>query len=47
MSYPPEADMYQEWTPTNIGTPQEIDEYLDYLANIWSEEEKWNTSPKA
>jgi hypothetical protein len=30
--YPPEADMYPNWKPAPVGTPQEIDDYLDYLA---------------
>ena len=39
MSYPPEADMYPNWRPTPTGSPQEIDEYLEYLARLWAEEE--------
>lgn len=39
MSYPPEADMYPEWKPAPVGTPQEVDEYLEYLAHLWAEEE--------
>jgi hypothetical protein len=40
MSYPPEADIYpQEWMPLPVGSPQDIDEYLDYLAHIWAKEE--------
>lgn len=44
--YPPEADMYPNWTPAPAGTPQEQDEYLDYLARIWAEEDTWNINPQ-
>jgi hypothetical protein len=43
--YPPEADMYPNWKPAPVGTPQEIDDYLDYLAHVWAEEVKC-TSPQ-
>jgi hypothetical protein len=43
MKYPPEADQnpdgWMNWKPAPVGTPQEVDEYLDYLAQEWAKEE--------